>query len=232
MGRLLSCSCGGDLCKIRANCWLTVGSLDSHGVGTRYDHPVEEIAAFILAGGHSTRMGTDKAFLEVGGQSLLTHAIALARPLASEVRIVGDTGKFAAYGSVIEDVYRERGPLGGIHAALAATNNELNLLLAVDLPFLTPGFLKYLIATARDCGAVVTVPHAAGGYQPLCAVYRREFAVVAESSLRAGRNKIDALFSEVATRIINEEELLGAGFSAEMFRNLNTPGEWEAAKSR
>jgi molybdopterin-guanine dinucleotide biosynthesis protein A len=151
--------------------------------------------------------------------------------VAQDVRIVGDANKFAAFGSVVEDVYHERGPLGGIHASLVSTTTELNLMLAVDLPFLQPEFLKYLISEAHRTGAVVTVPRAGGGLQPLCAVYRRAFAEVAERSLRQGRNKIDPLFGEVETRVVSQEDLSLAGFSGEMFRNLNTPEEWEEAKS-
>ena len=189
------------------------------------------VAAFVLAGGKSTRMGQDKAFLELGGCTLLAHALDLAGTVAQDMRIVGDANKFAAFGSVVEDVYHERGPLGGIHAALVSSTTELNLMLAVDLPFLRPEFLQYLILEARRTGAVVTVPRAGGGLQPLCAVYRRAFAEVAERSLRQGRNKIDPLFAEVETRVVSEEDLSLAGFSGEMFRNLNTPEEWEEAKS-
>jgi molybdopterin-guanine dinucleotide biosynthesis protein A len=78
----------------------------------------------------------------------------------------------------------------------------------------------------------VVVPRGAGGWQPLCAVYRREFAAAAERSLRAGRNKIDRLFDEVRTRVIEQEELEGAGFSPAIFRNLNTPDELEAERRR
>ena len=66
-----------------------------------------------------------------------------------------------------------------------------------------------------------------GFSQPLCAIYRREFANAAENALRAGRYKIDPLFSVVCTRVIEQEELQAAGFSASMFRNLNTPEELE-----
>ncbi|MGC1434443.1 MAG: molybdenum cofactor guanylyltransferase, partial [Terriglobales bacterium] len=135
-----------------------------------------------------------------------------------------------AFGRVVEDVYRERGPLGGIHAALSGSTTELNLMLAVDLPFVTPAFLRYLLSRARESGAMVTVPRAGGGLQPLCAVYRRGFAEVAEQSLREGNNKIDSLFAGVETCVIEEDEFVGAGFSVEMFRNLNTPEELEKAK--
>jgi molybdopterin-guanine dinucleotide biosynthesis protein A len=189
-----------------------------------------EITAFVLAGGKSSRMGSDKAFLQLGGDTLLSQALKLAGAVADLVRIVGEAKKFAAFGQVVEDVYRDCGPLGGIHAALASSATERNLMLAVDLPFVGPEFLKYLLLRARDSNAIVSVPRTGGGLQPLCAVYQRKFAEVAEQSLRDGRNKIDRLFTKVETCVIEEDELLRAGFSAEMFRNLNTPEEFERAK--
>src|SRR5579863_3311455 len=168
-------------------------------------------------------MGSDKAFLELAGSSLLSRALAQARALTSEVRIVGDPAKFSAFAPVVPDVYPNRGPLGGIHAALASSSTDFNLILAVDLPFLDPRFLEYLVATAQSADAVVTVPSAVGHLHPLCAVYRKPFAIAAERSLTEGRNKVDALFSAISARIIAEDELAAAGFSPAIFRNLNTP---------
>ena len=190
---------------------------------------VDDVTAFVLAGGKSTRMGRDKAFLEFKGRILLARALELAAGVADDVRIVGDPRKFAAFGRVVEDIYRERGPLGGIHAALKSSSTELNLMLAVDLPFMQSDFLKYLISVARETRAWVTVPRASDGLQPLCAVYRREFARIAEQSLAQGKNKIDALFDEADTKILAPEELSEAGFSGQMFRNLNTPEEFDEA---
>jgi len=200
-----------------------------------YDHHVNDttapsVAAFIQAGGKSTRMGSDKAFLELGGEILVSRALKLASSVTQDLRIVGDAKKFAAFGPVVEDVYRDRGPMGGIHAALRVSMAELNLMLAVDLPFVEPRFLQYLISQAQESGAVVTVPHAGGRWQPLCAVYRRAFLEVVEPALRAGKNKIDALFPSVETRVVDEAELIRVRFSAEMFRNLNTPEDLESAK--
>jgi molybdopterin-guanine dinucleotide biosynthesis protein A len=184
-----------------------------------------DLSAFILAGGNSTRMGVDKAFVALDGRTLLARALELARSVSSDVRIVGDRAKFAPFAPVVEDVFRGCGPLGGIHAALQASPAELNLILAVDVPFASLALLQYLIKRARDSGATVTVSRAGGGWQPLCAVYRREFANVAESALREGRYKIDALFDAVRTEVIGEDELRAGGFSARVFRNLNTPEE-------
>ena len=183
------------------------------------------ITAFILAGGKSTRMGVDKAFVEIDGQTLLARALESARSVTRDVRIVGDPGKFARFAPVIEDIFRGCGPLGGIHAALRASQTELNLILAVDVPFVSRALLEYLKGRARDSSATVTVAQAGGGWQPLCAIYRRNFADAAEQALRAGHYKIDALFEAAWTQLITEEELESAGFSRKMFRNLNTPEE-------
>jgi molybdopterin-guanine dinucleotide biosynthesis protein A len=197
-----------------------------------YDRGLDSVTAFVLAGGKSLRMGEDKAFLRLGGRTLLAHALELAKGVARKVWIVGSAKKFAAFGQVVEDVYPERGPLGGIHAALTRTATDLNLMIAVDLPFVEPNFLHYLIAQARETEAVVVIPHGGGGLQPLCAAYRRSFAEVAERSLRAGKNRIDSLFAEVQIRMLDQEELKQGRFSEEMFRNLNTPDDWEEARCR
>jgi len=190
---------------------------------------MDDFSAFVLAGGRSSRMGSDKAFLHFEGRTLLARALDLLRALTPEVRIVGPAAKFAPYGLVIEDVYPGRGPLAGIHAALCASTTELNLILAVDLPLATAALLRFIVEQARAADAVVTVPRIAGGYQPLCAVYRRAFAPLAQAALVAGRNKIDALFADTTTRILEEPELRRFAFSAAMFDNLNTPEDLRRA---
>ena len=187
-------------------------------------------AAFILSGGKSSRMGSDKAFLELGGKPLIARAVELARQATDEVRIVGDPQKFEVFAPTVTDILCSRGPLGGIHAALASTNSDWNLILAVDLPFLNLRLLKYLLAQAQASGATVTVPSSNGYFQPLCCVYRKEFGSLAEQALTEGRNKIDALFDRVTLRTIFDRELKANGFGAELFRNLNTPEQWEQAK--
>jgi molybdenum cofactor guanylyltransferase len=195
------------------------------------DAVTSAVAAFILAGGKSTRMGRDKALLEYEGRILLARALDMARSVTREVRIVGKQEKFAAFAPVVEDIFRDCGPLGGIHAALRASGSELNLILAVDMPFVSAGFLQYLVAQAQAVpNAVVVVPAAGGRRQPLCAIYRRQFAYLAENALSCGEYKIDRLFDGICTRTISPEELATAGFAPSVFCNLNTPEELEAAK--
>jgi molybdenum cofactor guanylyltransferase len=191
---------------------------------------MEAFTAFILAGGKSTRMGSDKAFLDLHGQPLIAHALDLARSITQVVKIVGDPQKFSTFGPVVDDIYPARGPLGGIHAALGSTSTTWNLVLGVDLPFIQSRFLNYLVTKAQSTHSVVTVPSANGHLQPLCAVYRKEFCQSADRALSAGQNRIDALFGEVLTHIIQEPELTTSGFSPAMFRSLNTPLDWHQAR--
>jgi molybdopterin-guanine dinucleotide biosynthesis protein A len=201
-------------------------------------------------------MGRDKAFLTLGGSTLLERALAVARCVSREVTLVGQREKLSAYGNVIEDIYPGQGPLAGIHAALSGSAFELNLMIGVDTPFLDPKFAQYLVEQARASGAIVTVPvtgrglpHAVsplrlrsgqappgeirvGQPQPLCAVYRRKFAPVAESALRQERNNIVPLFAAVTTREVSDVEMQELAFDPRMFDNLNTPEEWEQACRR
>jgi molybdopterin-guanine dinucleotide biosynthesis protein A len=192
-----------------------------------------DTAAFILAGGKSTRMGADKAFVDLNGRTLLARALDLARSVTSEVYIVGDAARFSAFAPVVEDIFRGCGPLAGIHAALRSSQRELNLILAVDLPFVSFALLQQLLTRARSTPhALVTVPRSAAGWQPLCAVYRRPFADATETALKTGQYKIDALFENVQVQTIKEEELTEAGFAPRMFHNLNTREELEMASKQ
>lgn len=177
-------------------------------------------------------MGRDKAFLELQGRTLLERALAIARSITDEVIIVGPREKFSAHGRVIEDTYPGQGPLAGIHAALAASRSELNFVIALDTPFLDPSFARHLVEQAKQSGATVTLPRVAGQSQPLCAVYRREFAPVAETALRQGKNNIVPLFEQVSTREIGDAELRELAYDPRMFDNLNTPEEWDQACKR
>jgi phospholipid/cholesterol/gamma-HCH transport system ATP-binding protein len=185
-----------------------------------------DLTAFILAGGKSTRMGADKAFVMLDGQTLLARALELAHSVTTDVRVVGDPARFSSFAPVVEDVFPDCGPLSGIHAALRASATDLNVILAVDTPFVSPALLRYLITRSKNSpAATVTLVRTNEGSQPLCAVYRRAFADTAEQALHAGRYKIDPLFTTTQTQMIAESELRNAGFSLSMFRNLNTPEE-------
>jgi molybdenum cofactor guanylyltransferase len=195
-----------------------------------YDEKVSAVSGFILAGGKSSRMGSNKSFLVLAGQTLLARALELVRAITPDVRLVGEPTTLSSFGSVISDIFPARGPLGGIHSALASSSSDWNLVVGVDLPFLEARFLTYLVTQAQTTEAVVTLARIGDRFQPLCAVYHKAFLAPAEAALVAGRNRIDALFSEIPLRIIDDNELISRGYNRSMFANLNTPADWEWAQ--
>jgi molybdopterin-guanine dinucleotide biosynthesis protein A len=194
----------------------------------------DDLSAFVLAGGKSTRMGRDKATLPFSGQTLLETALAIARSVTKDVFvfILGSPERYGAYGEVVPDIFPGCGPLGGIHAALTHAKTDLNLILAVDTPFLSNRLPAYLVEQARASRAMVIAPEIDSYPQPLCAVYRRDFLPIAEQALREGHYKIVPLFPQGKTLVIPEAELKRFAFTAEMFENLNTPEELEHARRR
>ncbi len=188
-------------------------------------------AAFVLTGGKSSRMGQEKSALLLNGNTLLERAIEIASAASDDVRLLGLPSEGTTL-PVIPDRFPGCGPLAGIDAALAATNAELNFILSVDTPFVPSAFVRFLVERARGNDALVTYPRLTSGYQPLCAVYRKEFGPIAEAALRTGHYKIDPLFARIPTCTIDDIELRKLGFSDEIFDNLNTPEDLERAQHR
>ena len=153
-------------------------------------------------------MGQDKAFLRLGGCTLLERALELVRGLAGNAWIVGNKGKFAAFGPVVEDLYPGMGPLGGIHAALTKTSTDLNLMIAVDLPFVQAGFPEL-----SDCPGPRNRSRGRGAKSRrrpatiVCSLPPR-FAEAAERSLRAGKTRSTVCLPNSQTRVIDQEELM------------------------
>lgn len=194
-------------------------------------HPAAtDLTAFVLTGGKSSRMGEDKAGLRLpNGMTLLEHALATCGAIAGQVGILGPRSRYGSYawaGEIVEDIFSDRGPLAGIHAALSLTTTDWNLMLAVDLPGVTAPLLRWLLAEARRTAKMITVPKVDDQQQPLCAVYRREFRAIAEQALKEGRNKVNGCFPPADTRVISEQEIVSAGFSPQLFANVNTPEEF------
>lgn len=187
---------------------------------------------FVLAGGKSSRMGRNKALLELDGVSLVERTRDLLARVCHRVVILGAPGLYGHLGECYPDLHAECGPLAGIQVALLNSQTRLNLITAVDTPFLNVKFIAYLLDRAAGSSAAVTVPEIAGYVQPLCAVYTPGFLPVAEAALKAGRYKIAPLFSEVESLVLKGEELGRFAPESGMFDNLNTPEDYENARKR
>ncbi|MGH9354015.1 MAG: molybdenum cofactor guanylyltransferase [Terriglobia bacterium] len=189
------------------------------------------LTGFVLAGGLSQRMGQPKQNLLLGGEPMLSRQIHLLRSLCGSVGVVG--GSPPQNGEdyfFCDDEWPGRGPLGGIYSGLARTRTEYNLFVGCDMPFLTPLFLRYLSERALAASADVTAPESNGlRVQPLCAVYRRRARAAIRMSLMRGENKTSGFYGRVCCSVIRWRELSRAGFRPEIFTNINTPEDYEAA---
>lgn len=190
----------------------------------------DNLTGFVLAGGKSSRMGRDKALLALRGRTLLETSLTALRAVAPAVFILGPSELYGSFAPTVPDIFPGRGPLSGIHAALCYTTTQLNLIVAVDIPFVSTEFLGYLAGRASDSSAIVTLPEIGGYLEPVCAVYSREFRKIAERALERGDHKITPLFSAIETQVIPQPELEKFAFPAEMFENLNTPEDLERAR--
>ena len=182
-------------------------------------------SAVILAGGKSSRMGRDKAWLEVGGQPLLGRQIGLARELgAAEVFISGRAGTdYGAFGCrVLPDQFAGAGPLAGIERALEAAASPLVLVLAVDLPEMNAEFLRRLGA---GCGENMgAIPRVNGNLEPLAAFYPKSAQSLAEARLDQGRNAA-AAFAEHCVQTGSARLVELPAGEARYFVNWNSPAD-------
>lgn len=194
---------------------------------------------FIQAGGRSSRMGQDKAWLEIEGHPMIERVIAAARPVVERLGIIINAanpqmGRYerlaeSCDADLIFDLYEHRGPLGGIHTALTHCGaNESALILACDLPFVTIEFLSFLCEIHHKSNPQsVTVPlDQSNRLQPLAAIYDQLCLATIEQMLAANELKVDLLYSRVSTRRVSSAEFAHLPYADRLFANINTLEEW------
>ena len=189
-----------------------------------------DLTGFVLAGGASRRMGRDKAQIPWGGGTLLTHAIEQMKRVVSEVLVVGTVTENLPV-AVLDDRFPGLGPLGGIHSALTCSTSAWNLILAVDLPLVTPTLLAWMADFRLDTSQEAIVLRVNSRVQPLCGVYHRDLLLQIQEALARRESSIHRLLERLSTRIIEEDQLIAAGFAPEMFLNVNTPEDLERARA-
>jgi molybdopterin-guanine dinucleotide biosynthesis protein A len=191
-----------------------------------------EIEGFILVGGKSSRMGTDKAQLRLGAQSFAEKIADGLASISQTIRVVGGTaGSELNRWPVVPDVHAEWGALGGLHAALDACRSPWAAIVACDLPFVT-GELFVRLARLRDNFAAVVPIQADGRPQPLCALYRTSDCLpCVEELIAAGERRPRRLLERVETRRVAFSELADLEGASLFFTNVNTPEDYAAAKA-
>jgi molybdopterin-guanine dinucleotide biosynthesis protein A len=193
-----------------------------------------DVEGFILVGGQSSRMGTDKSRLSFGKQTAVERIAGALGPLTTRVRLVGSRNRAAAVDlESIPDSYPGWGALGGIHSALSACHSEWAVIVACDLPLVSQQlFLRLWQLLTRDpetFDAVVPIQPDERP-QPLCAIYRRSSCSKAADKLIAeGEHKPRVLLANVRTRRVEFHELADLPGAEHLFLNMNTPKDYEQA---
>ena len=204
-----------------------------------------QVAGFVLAGGQSSRMGRDKALLELGGESLVSRAVHLLQTAGFTVSIAGAHSELEHLAPVCPDVTPGLGPLSGICSGLDSMTTDLGVFIPVDLPFLPVSLLKFLVRHAHTSGIAVTLASVNGFTQTFPAVIRRDALPILRDELSAGRSGCFKAFCVASARlqqpvnIIAAEIVLQSGQIAHptgvppyrWFANLNTPADLERARS-
>jgi molybdenum cofactor guanylyltransferase len=194
----------------------------------------ERIAGFILAGGRSSRMGRDKAALEINGVTMIDRAIELIRRVDVEPAVVGSFGDSPRELGVrvISDEWPAAGPLGGILTALRDSRARWNLVLACDMPYLTVAWLEFLLTRARASPADAVVPMNERGAEPMCAMYNKSGEGAIRAALEGGIRKVTDGLSKLRIEYLEPEEWKGFDSDGFLFKNMNEPADYEEAKTR
>jgi len=188
-----------------------------------------EATAIILAGGKSTRMGRNKAFVRVKEHKMLEGVIRVLNGEFPEIIVSANDNLFDDLGvKTVPDIFPDHGPLGGIHAGLRTSSYAMNFLVACDMPFIDVRLAVHMVKSAAGYDAVV--PRLRKYYQPLFAVYSKTCLTAIENRLKQGQNKIFSFYSDVKTRFIGIDEIGLFGDPEKMFFNVNTPVDLDLAK--
>lgn len=178
----------------------------------------------VLAGGKSTRMGRDKALVEVDGKPMLQHAIDVLRPQVKELIVIGDPRKYRRFDvDIIPDDLEDLGPLGGIVTAMGQARYEHLLVMACDVPGVNAKLLEKLKYHFPMDGEAL-VPRHGDFVEPLVAGYHRQCIAPFTELLQKGVLRMSEALAAVNTTyldIVPGQD----GWPSDLFRNVNGPDD-------
>ena len=184
------------------------------------------ITGIILAGGKSSRMGTDKGFLLMNDKSFMQHSIDALKPLVSELIIVSNNTDYDVFGlNRINDYIENAGPLAGIYSGLSESKTDYNLVLSCDIPLINSDILKQLITAIDDTSEVIQI-ESNHRKMPLIALYNKSCKTKFERLLNAGERKLQFAVNQCHVKSIslNKNE-------AKFTTNVNTKDELKQLKT-
>jgi molybdenum cofactor guanylyltransferase len=187
------------------------------------------VEGFVAAGGRSSRMGRDKAWLEIDGRAMIEHVIAALSPVTGSVAIIANSPEYSRLGlRVIADTNVGIGPIEAIRTSLANARAPRVALVGCDLPFVTSELFSFLLGIKGDHKAVVPIGEDER-LEPLCAIYSVDALDCVADLIERGERKVNKLFDLVPTRLVPFDELRQLHRPELFFRNINTPEDYARA---
>lgn len=174
----------------------------------------------ILAGGKSSRMNyNNKALLNYNGKAFIEHIIEAGKDFKEIIIVSNNKEIYNKYNiNVVEDIYKEKGPLGGIYTALLNSKYDKVLCIACDMPLISKSTLTKLSEMKIEYD--VLIPKIENRLQPLCAIYSKGIIEEMENSLINNENKLQHLIMKLDYKVVENE------LEAIDFININTPKDY------
>jgi molybdopterin-guanine dinucleotide biosynthesis protein A len=200
---------------------------------------MEKASGIILAGGKNTRIGKNKAFIQLPtGVTILQNTLNVLQKIFPEIIIV--TNQKEAYlkynvqanacpsGQVVEDLIKESGPIGGIFTGLCHSTSKRNFVVACDMPFVNPAVIRLLLDEGESHDVVI--PEINGEVEPLCAVYSKNCIPVMFEHLQKQNLKMRQVLSKLQVKKIGTEEIDRLDPGHLSFFNINTEEDLRRAE--
>jgi molybdopterin-guanine dinucleotide biosynthesis protein A len=182
--------------------------------------------------GKSSRMGSNKAFLKLKGKTFIERQIDLLREIFNEITISANTpSEYKRLNiPIIQDIYPNKGPLGGIHTALITSKSFYTFVLACDMPFVEIDLIKHLKSFLE--GHDVVVPESKKGLEPLHAFYSKNCIAPIKKELDNNNLRVISFFPQVKVKVVKLDSLTSSGKFKNSIKNLNTAEEYKSAKKK
>jgi len=205
---------------------LRIGSFTRRSKNDTF--PIMNITCAILAGGYSTRMGQDKATLEIHGKTLIRYVFEKVEKVFRDIVIISSNDSHSAFkdinAPIIKDVMPVHGPVVGIASALLYSKNTYVFACACDMPFIHENTIRYMVDAIN--GEDIIIPKTGKGYEPLHALYNRSCISHILTSIERNHLNIRGIFPALTVKALNDHpSFYNNGHS--VFMNINTTEDLE-----
>lgn len=190
----------------------------------------KSITGIVLAGGRSSRMGSDKSLMKLKDKALIEYAIDALKPICSKVVISSNNFVYEFTGcEVWPDELPDRASMVGIYSCLKRSETDVNIILSCDMPLMSAAMFEYLLENSANHDITVPV-HGNHFIEPLCGIYKRSSIGILKEFIDQGNFRLNECILSGSNRLVPVGPQLPF-FSPELFSNINTPDDYRRLQS-